>query len=205
MENTPLLDEIHTRGAAWRWFTAHAQSRFALVWLALVAYTDTVFSPLSVEPFLAALVLAHRDRWRAYLATALIFSCLGTATGYWIFFWMYRSFGEALLMQWGYADAYGVAQTLLSGNIFWAMLAASLTPLPDKAFIYAAGILGAPFAPFMAAFVLGRGVRMAVVTYLTWRFGPAVLEAFDRYAVWASVIVIALFGVYIVVHFGLVP
>lgn len=203
MSNIPILDEVNTRGRAWTWFVEHAKSRYAYVWLALVAYTDTVFSPFSVEPFLAALVLAHRERWKSYLATALTFSCLGTATGYWIFFYLYRAFGEALLAQWGFMDAYAVAQTLLGGSIFWAMLAASFTPLPDKAFIYAAGILGAPFAPFMAAFVLGRGARMATVTYLTWRFGPQVLEAFDKYAVWATVVLVALFALYIAMRFDL--
>ena len=201
----PVLDEVNTRGKVWRWFTEHAKSRFALAWLALVAYTDTVFSPFSVEPFLAALVLAHRERWKIYLATTLTFSCLGTATGYWIFYFLYRAFGETLLASWGYMDAYAVAQTLLGGSIFWAMLAASLTPLPDKAFIYAAGILGSPFVPFMTAFIIGRGTRMAIVTYLTWSFGPKVLEAFDRYAVWATAIVVAAFALYIAVHFGLLP
>lgn len=203
--NTPILDEVNVRGRVWNWFVQHAKSRFALAWLALVAYTDTVFSPFSVEPFLAALVLAHRDRWKLYLAVALTFSCLGTATGYWIFYFLYRSFGEALLASWGFTDAYAVAQTLLGGNIFWAMLAASLTPLPDKAFIYAAGILGAPFAPFMVAFVIGRGARMAIVTYIVWKFGAPVLEMVDHYFVYVTVAAVAILALYGIVHFDLVP
>lgn len=203
--DTPLLDDITTRGRLWQWFLNHAKSRFALVWLALVAFTDTLFSPVTAEPFLAALVLAHRDRWRRYLAVALTFSTLGTIAGYWILFWLYRTYGETLLASWGYTDAYTAAQTVLAGSIFWAMLLASVTPIPDKALIYAAGILGSPFMPFVAGFVLGRGIRMGIVTYIVWQFGEAVLEAFDSYAVWFSVAILTVLAGYAIVRLDLLP
>lgn len=205
MSNVPLLDEVNTRGQAWEWFAAHAKSRLALVWLAVIAFTDTVFSPFSSEPFLAALVLANRERWRTYLAVALTFACLGTATGYWLLYWLFRAFGEGLLVQWGFADAYTTAQTLLGTHIVLAMLTASFTPLPDKAFIYAAGVLGAPFVPFLAAFAVGRGARMALVTFVVWKFGPAVLELYDRYAVWATLGLVAIVALYGMVRFDLLP
>lgn len=193
------------RSRLWYWFKEHAKSRRALVWLALVAFADTLFSPITAEAFLTALMLAHRDRWRVYLPVALAFSTLGTAAGYWLFYFLYRSFGEALLASWGYTGAYAAAQDLLGAHIFVTMLIASFTPLPDKAFIYAAGILGAPFAPFMAAFVLGRGLRMSVVTYVVWKFGEPVLEVIDQYAVWATVAAVALFALYAIVKFNLLP
>ncbi|MCC7500831.1 DedA family protein [Candidatus Nomurabacteria bacterium] len=203
--DAPVLDDITTKGRLWQWFLEHAKSRFALVWLALIAFTDTLFSPITAEPFLAALVLAHRDRWKRYLAVALTFSTLGTIAGYWILFWLYRAYGEALLASWGYTDAYATAQAVLAGSIFWAMLLASVTPIPDKALIYAAGILGSPFAPFVAGFVLGRGIRMSIVTYIVWAFGEQVLEAVDKYAVWASVLILTVFAGYAIVRFDLWP
>src|SRR3989344_3389529 len=191
------------RGRLWAWFGEHAKSRWALWWLALVAFADTLFSPITAEAFLAALLLAHRDRWRAYLPVALVASTVGTAAGYWLFYFLYRSFGEGLLAAWGFTDAYAAAQSLLVGHIFVVMLVASFTPLPDKAFIYAAGILGAPFAPFLLAFIIGRGLRMSVVVYLVWHFGAPILEAADRYFVYATVVVVALVALYATVHWNL--
>lgn len=193
------------RTKLWYWFKEHARSRLALLWLALIAFTDTLFSPITAEAFLTALMLAHRDRWRVYLPIAWIFSILGTVAGYWLFYYLYRSFGEGLLASWGYTGAFAFAQDLIGAHIFTTLLIASFTPLPDKVFIYAAGVLGAPFAPFVAGFAIGRGLRMSVVTFVVWKFGEPVLEMVDRYAVWSAVAAVAIFALYAIVKFNLLP
>jgi membrane protein YqaA with SNARE-associated domain len=191
--------------ALWLWFKGHAKGRWALWWLGLVAFTDTLFSPITAEAFLTALMLAHKDRWRAYLPTALFFSALGALAGYGVFYFAYRQFGEALLASWGFTGAYAAAQDLLGAHIFFAMLIVSFTPLPDKAFIYAAGILGAPLAPFMGGFVIGRGLRMSLVTFIVWKFGEPVLEMVDQYGAYATVATVVLFALYVIVKFNLLP
>lgn len=191
------------RTRLWAWFKEHAKSRWALLWLALIAFCDTLFSPITAEAFLTALMLAHKERWKVYLPVALAFSALGAAAGYWVFYFAYTSFGEALLASWGFEGAYAMAQQLLGAHIFTSMLIASFTPLPDKAFIYAAGILGAPFAPFMLAFVIGRGLRMSVVTYIVWKFGEPMLEVVDRYAVYSTIAAVAIFAIYVILRLNL--
>lgn len=201
-----LLEHITTaREQGWGWFVEHAKSRFALWWLALLGAADTVFFPVSVEAFLAVLVLAHRERWKTFLAVSLASSVAGAAIGYWLLYLLFRSFGESLLLSWGLSDAYAAAQTIVGAQIFLTMLVASFTPLPDKLFIYAAGILGAPFVPFVLGFVLGRGARMAVVTYLVYHFGPAVLESVNRYSVYAALAAVAILAAYAIVHWNLLP
>jgi membrane protein YqaA with SNARE-associated domain len=194
-----------TRERGWSWFVEHAKSRYALLWLALLGFADTVFFPISVEAFLAVLVLAHRDRWRTYLAVSITSSTAGAIAGYWLLFWLFRSFGEPLLAQWGIGEAYSIAQTLLGGQIFLTMLLASFTPLPDKLFIYAAGILGAPFLPYIAGFIIGRGARMAVVTYLVWKFGPTILESINKYSLYSAVMAVAILALYVIFKLHLVP
>ena len=109
------------------------------------------------------------------------------------------------MVSWGLGEAYAAAQSLLGGQIFFAMLLASFTPLPDKVFIYAAGILGAPFAPFILGFAVGRGGRMSVVTYLVWKFGAPVLELVNKYSVFAALGATAILVAYAMVHWHLVP
>lgn len=195
MEVLEHITEPRERG--WAWFVAHAKSRFALVWLALLGFADTVFFPISVEAFLAALVLAHRERWKTFLAVSLVSSAAGAAAGYWLLYYIFRSFGEPLLAQWGLGEAYTLGQTLVGGQIFVTMLVASFTPLPDKLFIYAGGILGAPFAPYLVGFVIGRGARMAAVTYLVWRLGPKALETINKYTIPAAIGAAVLLAAYI--------
>ncbi len=202
----PGIEHLTTaRERGWQWFVEHARSRFALLWLALIAYTDTIFSPITAEAFLAVLVLAHKERWKTFLAVSWISSIAGAITGYWLLYYLFRTFGEPFLESWGLGGIYAQAQSLLGGQIFLAMLLASFTPLPDKVFIYAAGILGSPFLPFVAGFALGRGGRMGIVTYLVWKFGAPVLELVNKYSVYAAFGAIAILVAYAMVHWHLVP
>lgn len=191
------------RERGWAWFETHARSRFALLWLALIAFTDTIFSPLTAEAFLAALVLAHKEKWKTFLAVSWVSSAAGAAVGYWLLYFAFRMFGEPFLASWGLTEVYATAQSLLGAQIFLAMLVASFTPLPDKVFIYAAGILGVPFWPYIIGFIIGRGGRMSVVTYLVWRFGAPVLELVNKYSVHAALGAIALLVSYAIVHWRL--
>lgn len=194
-----------TRERGWKWFVEHAKGRFALLWLALIAFTDTLFSPFTAEAFLAALVLAHRERWQVFLPVSLISSVAGAAAGYWLLYILFRALGEQFLSSWGLTGVYDVAQDLLGAQIFFTMLLASFTPLPDKLFIYAAGVLGAPFVPFIVGFVIGRGARMSVVTYLVWKFGAPVLELVNKYSGWAALGATIILVAYGMVHLHLVP
>lgn len=199
-----LPEHITTaRERGWAWFEAHARSRFALAWLALIAFTDTIFSPLTAEAFLAALVLAHKEKWKTFLAVSWVSSVAGAAVGYWLLYYAFRTFGEPFLASWGLTDVYLTAQDLLGAQIFLTMLLASFTPLPDKVFIYAAGILGVPFWPYIIGFIIGRGGRMSVVTYLVWKFGSPVLELVNKYSVHAALGAIALLAAYAIVHWRL--
>jgi membrane protein YqaA with SNARE-associated domain len=201
-----IIEHITTpQERGWAWFTSHARSRFALWWLALVAVTDTIFSPLTAEAFLAVLVLAHRERWKTFLLVSWVSSMAGAAIGYWLLYIIFRAFGEPFLASWGIAGAYTQAQELLGAQIFVAMLLASFTPLPDKLFIYAAGILGSPFIPFMLGFAIGRGARMSIVTYVVWKFGAPVLDLVNKYSTYAALGAVAILVAYAMVHWHLLP
>jgi membrane protein YqaA with SNARE-associated domain len=191
------------RERGWQWFVGHAQSRFSLVWLALLGVADTIFFPISVEAFLAVLVLAHPAHWRRYITVALTSSVTGAIIGYWLLFYIFQTFGEQYLATWGIEGGYAAAQALIGGQIFFTMLLATFTPLPDKLFIYAAGILAAPFWPFVFGFVLGRGARMALVTFLVLKLGPMVLESFNKYSFFAAIGATLLMTLYILHKIGL--
>lgn len=191
------------RDKSWAWFEARAHSKHALFWLAVVAYTDAVISPLVPEAFLAALMLARPDRWKQYLLVAIASTTAGAATGYFIATFLFHSFGEPLLHLYGLGGAFVAAQHVIRGHVFLALALASFTPIPDKVFIYASGFLGVHFVPFIAGYMLGRGARMAIVAYVVGKYGKGVIAIINRYFLYVALAVALLFGYYIIVRLHL--
>ncbi|HEV7449387.1 MAG TPA: hypothetical protein VGP13_02505 [Candidatus Paceibacterota bacterium] len=189
--------------SVWEWFQHHARSPYALVWLSAVAFFDAIFFPIAPEVFLVALTLAHKERARVYLATAAVSSAFGAVAGYFIAAFIFREFGEPILQFYNLEAAFHMARHFISGHVFWAMAAASFTPIPDKVFIYAGGFLAAPFGPFIVGYVLGRTARMALFVYLTEAYGRAVLDIMARYFKWVGVLLLALGIIYGMVHWHL--
>ena len=191
------------RQTSWEWFVLHAQRPHALGWLALVAFTDAVFSPLPPEVFLVALTLARPARARVYLVVATLFSMLGAVAGYFVAGFLFHQFGEPLLAFYHLESAFVTSKHLIMGHVFWAMMIASFTPIPDKVFIYAGGFLGVHLAPFIPGYFVGRPVRMALVVYLTGRYGERVLEVVRRYLLLFGLLLLALLVLYGIVHLHL--
>jgi membrane protein YqaA with SNARE-associated domain len=191
------------RDQSWQWFTRHAHRPHALVWLAVLAFSDAIFFPIAPEVFLVALVLAQPTHWKRFLPVAIISSMLGAAAGYCIALFLFHTFGAPILQFYGLAHAFTIARHFIRGHVFVAMALASFTPLPDKVFIYAGGFLGVPFLPFIAGYLLGRGIRMALVAYLTGRFGKHILDLINRYLRVVACIILALLLYYGMVHFHL--
>jgi membrane protein YqaA with SNARE-associated domain len=196
-----FVKEWHAR--SWPWFQTHAQSRHALAWLALVAFSDAIFFPIAPEIFLIALMLAHPAKWRSYLPVAIVSSMAGAAVGYSIAAFLFHQFGEPILVFYHLEKAFTFARHFIAGHVFWAMAVASFTPIPDKVFIYAGGFLGVHFFPFIAGYFLGRGIRMALVVYLTGKYGADVLGLINRYLLWFGALLVVLATIYGMVHWHL--
>lgn len=193
------------REKSWAWFVEHAHRKHALWWLGGLAFLDTIFFPIAPEPLLAALTLAHPNRWRVYLPIAFIFSMLGSIVGYFIMFFLFQQFGAPLVELYGLQSAFDNAKVLMSGSIFFTMMLASFTPLPDKAFIYAAGAFGSPLLPFIGGFAIGRLARMSLLTFLVVKFGAPVIELMNRYMLWFGLLAIVAITLYGIVHLNLLP
>jgi membrane protein YqaA with SNARE-associated domain len=187
----------------WAWFQIHARSPHALAWLALVAFSDAIFFPIAPEVFLVALTLAHKERAKAYLGTAVVSSALGAAAGYFIAAFIFHQFGEPILQFYNLGAAFRMARHLIGGHVFITMAVASFTPIPDKVFIYAGGFLGAPFVPFILGYVLGRAARMALFVYLTERYGREVLDIMGRYFKVVAAVLMTLLVMYGILHWHL--
>lgn len=193
------LHSLHDK--FWAWFNEHAKGPYALPWLWFFAFIDAIFFPIAPELLLAALVAAHKTRWREYLAVSVLGTTMGAVAGYFIAITIFYSFGEPILAFYNLTGAFDYARNFIHGHVFVAMALASFTPIPDKVYIYAGGFLGVAFWPFITGYVLGRSIRMAIVVFLAERYGKPVLDLIAKYLRIAALIVAAVLVYYVVVHF----
>ncbi|HVV15225.1 MAG TPA: hypothetical protein VHD55_02405 [Candidatus Paceibacterota bacterium] len=195
-----MLERLHEwKDSAWQKFIVLAQGPHALFWLGVCALTDPIFFPIPPEAYLAALILAHPKRFNLYLGIAAVFSVLGAALGYFVGAFVFHQFGMPLLHFYHLEPAFLQAQELIKGGVFVGMILVAFQLIPEKVFVLAAGFLGAPFFPFLAGFLVGRVARLALIAYLTKRFGADVVLLIKRYFLAATVLFLLAIAYYFLV------
>lgn len=203
-DDTPNVAQTW-RTKVWDWFTRLAQGPHALWWLAVAAGLDPIFSPLAPEIYLVALMLAHPARWRSYLSVSIVSSTVGAAAGYVVGAFLFHQFGLPLLQFYHLQGAFNQARHLIMGHVFVAMVLAAFSPIPEKVVVLAGGLLGVHFTPFILGFFVGRSIRLAVITYLTQRFGKHILDFLHRYFLAFTLLLLAVLIYYGIVHFHILP
>ena len=192
-------------GSRWRWFAERAHGSHAIFWLGFCAFFDPIFFPIAPEIYLVALMLARKDVWRRYLPVAILFSTLGATAGYFVGAVLFNAVGAPLIAFYGLGGAFMQAQHSIEGRVFLAMLLVPFTLIPEKVFVFAAGFLGASFPQFLLGFFIGRSIRLALITYLTERYGAHIIDILNRYFLVFMLVLLALIGIYATVHWHLLP
>ncbi|HVV38752.1 MAG TPA: hypothetical protein VHD31_00285 [Candidatus Paceibacterota bacterium] len=201
-----MLEKFHVwKDEVWQKFIVLAQGPHALFWLGVCAITDPIFFPIPPEAYLAALILAHPARFKTYLAISIVCSVVGAALGYAVGAVLFHQFGMPLLQFYHLEHAFVQAQDLIQGGVFLGMILVAFQLIPEKVFVLAAGFLGAPFLPCLGGFFVGRAIRLAIIGYLTKRFGGNVLLLIQRYFLVATVLLLCGVAYYVIVHFRILP
>lgn len=163
-----IFSKIYDRVMGW------ASHRHAQFYLAGLSFTEASFFPIPPDVMLAPMSLSHPERawWYAFLATmsSTIGGLLGYAIG--MFFWVSV---KPWVISIGYLPAYEHAQLWFHQYGFLALVIAGFTPIPYKLFTIAAGSMSMALAPFVAASLIGRGLRFFLVATLM-KFGGAKME-----------------------------
>lgn len=144
------------------------ESKNALWGVFAASLAETTVVPIPIEVALIPVMLTNRDRlWRT--AGAALAGCLvGASIGYFIGYGAYSSVGRPFIESLGLTEDFTTYRDKLNGNGFWYVLMAALTPIPFQIAYLGAGVVQLAFWKFIAAAILGRGVRY---------FGLAVLVA----------------------------
>ncbi len=201
-----MLERIHAwKDIQWQKFIVLAQGNHALFWLGVCAFLDPIFFPIAPELYMGALLLAHKERAKLYLAIATACSIVGAGVGYFVGGFLFKQFGMPLLQFYHLEHAFHQAQDLLMGHVLVAMVLAAFQPIPEKVFVLAGGFLGVRFFPFIIGFAIGRAIRLSVMTYLLERYGTHIISVINRYLLAFLLVLLALVLYYGIVHFHLLP
>jgi len=176
-----LFGPLYERAIVW------ARHRHAPALLTGLSFAEAVVFPVPPEVMLAPMALAQPRRAFWFATLSLLGSLAGAVVGYLLGHYAFELV-KPMLAALGWMDAINAQVAYLRDvaaqspwKAFWILVIAGFTPIPLKLFTWAAGIVGVPMLPFMAAMAVGRGKRVYLIA-LVIRLGGARAEvALRRY------------------------
>ncbi|MDE2148883.1 MAG: DedA family protein [Gammaproteobacteria bacterium] len=152
-------------------------------WLAAASAAEASFFPLPPDIMLAPMTLENPRAWLRLATLTTLASVAGGVIGYgighYLIHWVLPVIGAA-----GYGPAYQATRLFFAKYGFWALVIKGLTPLPYKIFTITAGAVAMPLLPFIAASLIGRGIRFYLLAGLLRVIGPRVEPVLARYIDW---------------------
>lgn len=185
----------------WHWFQERAASRHAQAWLAILSFTESSFFLIPPDVLLIPILAAGSGRLLYYVALTTGASVLGAVFGYILAAGFFDVMGQPIIALYQLESEFAYVESLYAASTFWVVFTAAFTPIPFKVFVLAGGFFGVPFLPFLAASVLGRGLRFLLVGFLAHRFGPGAAELFLVRFKWVTILVGILVAVGAFVYF----
>ncbi len=147
-----------------------------------LSFAEAVVFPVPPEVMLAPMALSQPRRAFWFAALSLAGSLAGAVLGYLLGHFAYELV-KPVFESLGWIDRIDAQVASLREvaaqspwKAFWILVLAGFTPIPLKIFTWAAGIVGVPMLPFLAAMAVGRGKRVFLIA-LAIRLGGARAEA----------------------------
>ncbi len=151
----------------WTYLERFAESEWSLIILAIMAFIESVFSPLPPDPLLIAMGLLSTNQAIFFGVICTLFSVLGAVFGYGLGKW----FGKPLLSKMISDSLVEKTENFFNRYGVWAILIAAFTPIPYKVFAILSGILQLNMKKFLIASFIGRGGRFITLGVLIALFG----------------------------------
>jgi membrane protein YqaA with SNARE-associated domain len=149
--------------------------------LFVVSFAESSFFPLPPDLMLGPMAAAEPKKWLRYAIVCTIASVLGGLLGYAIGMFLMDQIGRYILDFFGYSgereqelrafyDQYGA----------WFIFFKGLTPIPYKLVTIISGALHFSIPIFIAASVVTRGLRFALVAWIFQKFGPQIAPVMEK-------------------------
>lgn len=149
--------------------------------LFVVSFAESSFFPLPPDLMLGPMAAAAPSKWVRLAVICTVASVLGGLAGYAIGMFLMDQVGRYILDFFGYSgeremelrafyDEYGA----------WFIFLKGLTPIPYKLVTILSGALHFSIPIFVAASIITRGLRFALVAYVFQRFGPQIAPIMEK-------------------------
>jgi membrane protein YqaA with SNARE-associated domain len=166
-----IIQQILKRYTAFLWMILGPLG----VWgVFVIAGLDAAALGLPMDVIVAGYVYRDPSRFLLYALMASAGSALGSIVLYVI---GYKG-GEALLRKRVTDERFAKIQGEFAKHPFWALMFPAILPPPTpfKLFVLAAAVFEMPFVRFLLAIFSGRFVRFLILSVLTMKFGPQVVQ-----------------------------
>ena len=161
------------------------ESRFALFFMALLAFADACCSPILPEVLYVPMVLLRPEKRWYYAFCCSLASVLGGITGYALGFWWWENGLREFAFEHvpGFTPEWYAKISAWYGSkaFVWVWLG-GFTPLPYKIVTVTAGVCAEQvnFWSFVCASILSRFPRIYLTVWIVDRYGPATFEMIAR-------------------------
>jgi membrane protein YqaA with SNARE-associated domain len=183
----------------YNWVLKLAAGKQAEPALFVVSFAESSFFPIPPDVMLAPMCLARPERAWRYAAVCTIGSVLGALLGYAIGYFVFESVGQAILNFFGYAGKQDELRASYAEYGAWIIFLKGVTPIPFKLVTIVSGAMAFSLPIFIAACVVTRAVRFALVAWLFKTFGPALAPVIEkRIGLFALAFVVILIGGFVV-------
>ena len=177
------------------WTLHWADTRYALVALVVLSFTESSFFPIPPDILLMAMCFARPQKWVLYSGWCTVAAVAGGIAGWflgWGFWEITKDFFYSVVP--GFTpEVFGKVQHLYADNAFLAILAAAFTPIPYKVFTVAAGVFAISIPTLIIASIIGRGARFFLVGGVIRFFGPKAKPFLERNFEVATLLLLGLF------------
>jgi membrane protein YqaA with SNARE-associated domain len=178
-----------------------AATRWALPWLAVIAFAESSFFPVPPDVMLAPMVLARPERGYLFAGVCTLGSVLGGMLGYAIGYFL-APLGVKLLALMGHAGGLETFQAWYAHWGVWVILVKGLTPIPFKLVTIASGLAAFSFPVFVGAAIVTRAARFFLVAAIFKHFGPPARAFVEkRLTLVTTVVAIVLVGAIVAVRY----
>lgn len=186
----------------YNWTFSLAQTPYALIALALVAFVESSVFPIPPDVLLIPLILAAPHRAWLIAGICTVASVIGGGLGYYIGSELFEVVGRPILEFYGKMADFEAFKTRFNAYGHWVVLTAGVTPFPYKVITITSGATGLPFGQFMLWSLIARALRFFIVAALLWKFGTPIRHFIEkRLGLVFTVFVILLIGTFYLVKY----
>lgn len=166
--------------------------------LLALSVIDSVGVPTAGGPDVVLILLASLRPQALHAVGLVLTATLGSLVGCVILYGFARRGGHPRFS--AAADLERVRRALEKRGI-WVVFLAVLAPppIPTKLFVFCAGLVGVPLAPFVGATVVGRLIRYGLGAALGLSYGPHALDIMREHSAAAAGVLVALCALLILV------